>query len=350
MIQKLKMLQLAFVIVSFTACKNQVQQEENQTKPVVSELGIQVKTTKVSTNSKQHHLAYNGTITPIKTSELSFLVPGTIQSLPIEEGVFIKRGQLIASLDKTSFYNSYQAALASQHQANDAFSRLKKVYDNGSLPAIKWEEINASVKQANASVLIAKKNVDNCTLRAPFSGIIANKTVEVSNNVIPSIKVVQLIDINDVYVHVSIPESEINSIHIGQSCSITVPALGKTIISGKVHTVAVMSQTISKTYVVKVKVANKSLELKPGMVCKVTIKTGQVNRLITVPYAAVLEDTDNQYYVYIVDPHTDNALKTPVKLGKFVRNQIEVISGLSSNDLLIIKGQHKLNDQSKILI
>ncbi|PCH99848.1 MAG: hypothetical protein COB81_10000 [Flavobacteriaceae bacterium] len=350
MIHTLRVFQIALIFASLTACKNEQANESSTLQKETKQLGIQVKTQKIATNNIHYKLAYNGSIIPLKTADLSFLVPGTIQSLPVEDGVFIKKGQLIARLDKSSFYNSYKAALATQHQANDAFERLKKVYDSGSLPAIKWEEINAKVKQANASVQIAKKNVDNCMLRAPFAGIIANKSVAVSNNVIPSVQIVQLIDINDVYIHVSVPESEINSIKIGQTCSITVSALSKTPIAGKVHTVAVMSQTISKTYVVKIKVGNKNHELKPGMVCKVTIKTALVNSLITVPYASVLEDTDNQYYVFVVGPGSDNALKKSVKLGRFVNNQIEVISGLSSNDLLIVNGQHKLKNNSKILL
>lgn len=91
-------------------------------------------------------------------------------------GQQVNAGQLIATLDPTSMQNSYQAAQAVLEQAEDAYRRMKELHDKGSLPDMKWVEVQSKLEQARSMEQIAKRKLDDCRLYAPFSGIIAEKT------------------------------------------------------------------------------------------------------------------------------------------------------------------------------
>ena len=87
----------------------------------------------------------------------------------------VAKGQLIATVDPFSMQSSYDAAKASLAQAEDAYRRMKELYDKGSLPEIKWVEVQSKLQQAKSMEEVARKNLDDCKLYAPFSGIISER-------------------------------------------------------------------------------------------------------------------------------------------------------------------------------
>lgn len=98
----------------------------------------------------------------------------------------VAKGQLIATVDPFSMQSSYDAAKASLAQAEDAYRRMKELYDKGSLPEIKWVEVQSKLQQAKSMEEVARKNLDDCKLYAPFSGIISEKMAEVGQNIMPA--------------------------------------------------------------------------------------------------------------------------------------------------------------------
>jgi len=309
---------------------------------------IKVKTMLVVKQVKEFRLTYNGTVVPSVKVPLSFLLPGTVVRLHADVGDFVKKGQVLAELDPTTYENAYHSALALQSQAQDAYNRLKKVHDKGSLPEIQWEEMKSKLEQANSSAAIAGKNLSNCTITAPTDGVIGSKSLEPGSNVVPGFSIFDLVTISDVYVRISVPENEINRIKKNQTASISIPALGSSPFHGKVEKIGVLANKLSKTYEVKVRVHNPDLKIKPGMVCDLELSIEDQEAALTIPYKAVIKDKDGFNYVFLTTPQTKTAIKKQIQLGRFINNQVEVVSGLSKGDILIISGQHKIKDGSKL--
>lgn len=320
-----------------------------------SELGSQqiskpvnVKTMVVESTEKNFQLSYSGTAIPTVKVSLSFLVPGTIVSTKVDIGDFVKKGQVLAELDKTSYEGTYNGTLAMQKQAQDAYNRLKKVYDKGSLAEIKWEEIKSKLEQANSSLSITRKNLANCTIKAPSDGIIGSKNFESGSNLTPGLPVFDLVRISDVYIKVSVPENEINLIQKNQSAKIKIPALGHKIYKGKVEKIGILSNYLAKTYEVKLRVHNSKLEIKPGMICDIELMLNKESTLITIPYKAITKNKDDLNYVFIVNKESNLVCKRKIQIGRFINNQVEIVSGISVGDILVVEGQHKLFDQTPI--
>lgn len=332
-------LSLMFVAVG---CKQQESAEAVNAAPV------KVKTMKIESveaNIGQH---YSGTVEEVKGSTLSFPVLGTIQQLNVSTGQRVGSGQLIATVDETTLLNAYDAAASVLEQAEDAYWRMKQLHDNNSLPEIQWVEAQNSLRQARSAEQIAKKNLEDSKLYAPFSGVISEKSVEVGQNVMPGSPVVKLVAVDRVKVSISVPENEISHVATGQSVNIVVSALDGKTFEGKVVEKNVSANRLSRSYEVKALVENPSGELLPGMICDLFIGTDESREVIELPCNVIQLDSDNQSFVWVNDG--GRAAKRVIETGMLSKDGIVVTGGLAVGDEVLVEGQQKVSEQMSIMV
>ena len=343
---KLKWSILMAILILTYSCHNK--KSQNKLESSDSSVAIKVEVQIIATGTSDNKLTYSGNIIPKITTPLSFLIPGTVTKINVDEGDWVKKGQVLAVLNNTSFKNAYQGTLATQKQAQDAYDRLKTVHDKGSLPEIRWQDVKTKLEQAKSANQIAFENVANGTLRAPSDGFIGMRNLDIGETSIPWDPVFNLVSINDVYVRASVPENEINKIKKEQIANITIPALGSQIFNGKIEKIGVVANPISKTYDIKILIPNPKMEIKPGMACDMVINISSENNIITIPYQSIIKDNEGENFVYVIDSQSKTAIKKAVQLGSFINNKIEIVSGLSEGDLVVTEGKQKLSNQVKV--
>lgn len=302
--------------------------------------------TKVTGSGNLH---YSGSIEALQTIPLTFQTTGTVLRVLVNAGDAVRKGQLLATVDKADALSMYQVANAKYKQAKDAYNRLKEVHDNGSLSEIKWVEMESNLQQAQSSAALAKNNLSKCALYAPDNGIIGRRNIEpgmssLGNPVAP----LELVKIETVYVKISVPENEIGKIKKGLKASFKVSALQDKFFDGTVTNVGVVADQISRTYEVKITVKNPGLLLKPGMVCDVNLGINANKEVLSVAYQAVNKDKDNNSFVFVADPSKKIVRKRIIKTGNYQNDNIEVLSGLSAGEQVVKEGGNKLSDNSKI--
>lgn len=134
---------------------------------------------------------------------------GVVKTVAVSEGQQVVKGQLIAQIDDTQARNMLAASEAAASQADDAYNRFKQLHDKGSLSEVQWVDVLSKTAQAKSQLEAAKKNLDECTLRAPQGGIIGKKYIFAGETAMPSQTVATILDINTVKIKVSVPEKEI---------------------------------------------------------------------------------------------------------------------------------------------
>lgn len=301
---------------------------------------VRVKTMEVRPISVNKTGHYSGTVEEKNRTPLSFSNVGTIRSMDVRLGDRVAKGQLIGTLDNTSAQNSYAAAQASLKQAEDSYLRMKELHDKGSLPDIKWVETQSIVQQARAAEALARKALDDCRLTAPFAGIIAGKTGEVGQNVMPGMAVAQLVSATGQQVKIAVPETEIGSITEGQKATVTVSALGGKCYEATVTERGVTANSLSRSYEVKLRVDNADADLLPGMVTEVQLHSPQAKTAIVLPVGIVQLDEKNRHFVW-----TDNNGKAEMRFiacGDFAGDGVIVTQGLDVGERVIIEGQQKV--------
>lgn len=319
-----------------------------QSSPVSREEGpVSVKTLTVSVSDEINNMGYVGMVEDNSTVALSFSTIGTIEKILVSEGRNVRKGELLARLDATSAKNLLDAAESSLQQAKDAHRRLKSIYDAGSLPEIQMVDMDTKLQQAQSQYNIAKKNLDDCSLYAPVSGVIGRKLAEAGENTIPGKQVLTIADISSVKIRFSVPEGEIS--RISKSCKITVrvAAAGDKLYYGTDPEKGVVANAVSHTYPVMVTVNNADRELLPGMVCSVEINAGTDSRTIVIPLAAVRNTSDGGKFVWIEKNGT--AGRKSVVTGMARGNGIEIVSGLEEGDRVVTDGFGKISEGDKII-
>ena len=332
---------VALAIIFVTGCTG-------GTETVKTEKVIPVKTLVVSGSGKMTERNYVGTAEESSAVSVGFSGMGTVERVLVAEGERVKKGQLLAVLNSSTVQNAYEATKSTLNQAQDAYDRLKPLYEKGSLTDIKWVEVESGLEQAKAMEAIAKKSVDDSNLFAPMSGIISKRSLEEGENVMPGFSAFKLVSIDEIDVKVSIPENEIGSIATGQSAIITVPALDNEEYTGRVDKKGVEANPISHTYEIRIRVKNPHLSLMPGMVGKVSLHSDTDSERIVVPNRVVQITHDGKHFVWLADGSA--AKRRFVTVGALANDGVIITDGLNTNDRVIVDGYSKVSEGMQIVI
>ncbi|MDR1259591.1 MAG: efflux RND transporter periplasmic adaptor subunit [Tannerellaceae bacterium] len=330
---------LAIFLTSACADKKATEREEKV---------IPVKVMSVALSTMTAERNYVGTIEESSGVSLSFSNAGTVEQVFVSEGQTVTKGRLLASLNPSTAQNSVDAARASLRQAQDAYDRLSKLHDNGSIPDIKFVEVETGLQQSRSMLAVAEKNLDDCRLYAPRSGVIAQRYIEPGANVMPGASAFKLVMVDRVTANFFVPENEIGSTRIGQKTLIEVAALGNEQFEGNVEMKGVSANPLSHSYEVKTGIDNPQAKLMPGMVCKVRIVQDGSEAEIVVPNRSVQIAPDGRTFVWIADGAV--AKRRFVRTGNLADNGIAVREGLQSGDRIIVEGYPKISEGMKISI
>ena len=297
-----------------------------------SKAPTRVKTEVISTTSGVNGQTYVGIVEEREATAVSFTTMGAVKRVLVNEGQAVGKGQLIAEIDDTQARNLLAGAEAAMAQASDALERYKMLHDAGSLPEVQWVEIQSKVAQAQSQLDVAKKNLADCRLVAPVSGIIGRKMIGAGETALPSQAVVSILDISSVKVKVSIPEAEIGSISGNTPSVIKVEAINRSFSGGRIEK-GVQADALTHTYDIRINVANNERKLLPGMVANVQFdaKAGQEGGQQTMPITAIQRKSDGTLF------------------GETIGNRVSAASGISEGQRIIIEGYQKLSEGTKVI-
>lgn len=328
----------AAILTTLSACGGQDTAPDGQQPIAVREITV-------GTSASASDYNYSGTVEEENATPLSFTLGGTITSLRVKVGDRVGRGQLIATVDPTTARNSYDIALATKQQAEDAYARMKQLHDRGSLPDIKWVEAESQLSQAVSAERLAKKNLDDCNLYAPTSGVVSDKLAEVGQNAAPGVPIVKLVTTHVMNVRVSVPETEISRVRVGQRADILVSALDNRHLTGRVVEKGIVADPISRSYAVKVRIDGSDASVLPGMVTSVALAPSASSQTtaaasIVIPARLLQLADDNTYFVWVDEG--GKAARRTVACGDFTASGVVILNGLAEGDRVISEGQQKV--------
>ncbi|EJG02058.1 efflux RND transporter periplasmic adaptor subunit [Flavobacterium sp. F52] len=304
---------------------------------------VPVRIQAIRSDNDSYPQEYIGTVESDKTVDVSFILPGTIEQMYATEGQKVVKGQLLARLNITTQKNAHDLAVAALKQAQDAYRRLSSMHEDKSLPEIQFVEVKTKLEQARASEEIARKNLQQCSIYAPQSGIVGRKFIETGVNVMPGSPVFTIINIENVKIKAAIPEGEISNMQQGSRAKVIISALGDAVFEGKLVEKGVTANPVSHTYDIKLLVKNPSGRIVPGMVCRAYLGSTASKNSIIVPVTAVQVDYSGKRFVWLMTKD-NKAVYKEVKLGGLSQNGVKVTDGLQEGDHLITAGYQNISE------
>lgn len=310
---------------------------------------VRVKTTVLSPAFVNDAQTYVGIIEEREATAVSFTGMGVVRRVLVGEGETVSRGQLLAEMDDTQARNLLSGAEASMRQSEDALERYKMLHDNGSLPEVQWVEIQSKVAQAKSQWEVAKKNLSDCRLVAPVSGIVGKKLVGAGETAMPSQAVVTILDVSTVKVKVAVPEADISAIHAGTPTAIKVEAVGAEVKGGRIEK-GIEADALTHTYDVRINVVNSDRKLLPGMVASVRFEQDGSHGIAgkALPVTAVQRAADGSLFVWVIDKDS-TARRVPVDIGRTAGNNVTITDGLNIGQRVVTEGYQKLSEGTKVV-
>ncbi|MDR1148191.1 MAG: efflux RND transporter periplasmic adaptor subunit [Spirochaetaceae bacterium] len=325
----------------FTACAKKNEKVETP---------VNVKTARLSNVDIENAALFSGEISAGKDIALSFLSPGKVLSVNVNDGDYVQEGQILATIDSTDAKNIFNAAQAKLDQANDAYNRYLPMHEDGNMSEIDWKKVDVSRDEAVAGFNVAKHTLDNCIMTAPAAGYISGKHINMDETAAPGIPVLRILSLDTLYADISIPVNEINLVKPGMSAVVSIS--GKANINAKVFDVDVSADPLTRTYKARILLPNQGEDILPGMLCNVYIveSTGSRHNIISVPATALNLGADGKYFVYTIDETSSRVKRQSVEINGFSGDSILVTEGISEGDLIVTEGTQKLDDGALVSV
>jgi membrane fusion protein, multidrug efflux system len=339
------------IVVAFTSRNGKADSAQSP----VSRVAVEV--SPVVTSNIHETVSAVGTIAAMRDVMVSSETSGRVTKVAVKVGDVVREGQPLVIVDDElkaiaveqaraqllAAETNYRKAAKDFHRA-DTLSKTGDVADvelEGNRLALHSSE--AQFKSAQLGLKLAQRQYDDTRIKAPLSGVVASKTVEVGEMVSPGRQVANIVDISSVKVKLSIQEGEIGKIRLNQPVTLRVDPAPDRTFEGTIYTIGSKAETSTgHSYPVEVVVRNKDLNvLKVGMFARVNIRTNAAANALTISKESLVNGEANPA-VFVVEEGVAR-LRT-VRLGLRAGDSYQVLDGLKPGELVVSFGQKNLKD------
>ncbi|ENZ32280.1 efflux transporter, RND family, MFP subunit [Clostridium butyricum 60E.3] len=368
---------------------------------MASENKLSVEVYKAELKDRMSGDTYKSTLEAYEQGIISSKISAKVTKVVVENGQYVNEGDTIAVLDDQDIQNSIKTATAqlevNEKQVNSAeqqlnstqtsleklkinlddaqrnYDREKALFDAGAVSQSELDasekalntskadynsgqaniEISkASIESAKASVEAQKVNIEklqndlnNVVIKAPISGVISEKNVNVGQIINQGAVLAKINDISYVFATIQVPQEKINDIEVGKPAEVTLED-NNTVHNGTLDSIDLSGDSTLRVFNCKIKMENSKKELLPGEYAKVNFSnTENNNKVITIPVSS-LAGSEGDYYVFINDNGV--ASKVAVDIGDADENNVEITSGVKEGDEIICTNMSSLKDGCKI--
>lgn len=270
---------------------------------------------------------------------------GKLISLLVKEGDNVAKGQVIAKLDDELIQLQIDNAKLNIAQLKNDNSRFASLRKDQAVSAIEAEKMELALKSAEVQLKQLQKQLKSTSILAPFSGVVTKKLVDLGSMVMPGTPIVELTDISTLKLTVSVPERDVMKFQKGQQVIANADVYGTTAFKGNVSMVAVQADA-AHNFKIQTTIQNSAKDcIMAGMYGSVSLANSQSVTTLAVSRKALIGSSKNPQ-VYVV--RNGKSILTSFTAGTSDGEYIEVVSGLTKNDVVVVKGQVNLENNSNV--
>lgn len=291
-------------------------------------------------------VAATGALSSRNTSVLASKIMGRVTALTVNEGDHVTQGKLLVRIESGEIAAQAYQAQAAYNNAQTHYDRIKRLFDGEAATRIEMEQATLGLESARAGLNAAKAMESYTTIKAPITGQIMEKRINLGEMTVPGQPILKIEDNRNLRLDVTLKEQDLRYVTSGQAVTVRMDALPDRDIRGHVEQVVPAADIRTHSFIVKISIpADKSLIT--GMYGKALFTVGS-RQAVLVPRSAILEMAGITG-VYIVSPE-GNAVFQMVQLGEERGDQVEAITGLKAGDQVIVSRQNTRIDGRKVVV
>ncbi|HUK47304.1 MAG TPA: efflux RND transporter periplasmic adaptor subunit [Terriglobales bacterium] len=301
-------------------------------------------------------LSIIGTAAAIQGVTVSADLPGTVAKIHFESGQAVHAGDILVELDTREERAQLAQAQSDAELAKINYGREQQLVKDGVVPRSDYDNADAQQKSTEAKVGEIKATIDRKTIRAPFTGILGIRQIDLGQYLAAGQAIVSLQSLNPIYVNFGIPQQQAPQVRVGSRLEITSDDLAGAKFLGRVNAIDSVVNESTRNIQIQATLPNPDNRLRPGMFVQVQLGLGSSQDVIELP-ASAINYAPYGDSVFVVTNMKDPKGKTYlgvrqqfVKVGPSRGDQVGVISGINAGDEVVSSGVFKLRNGAAVLV
>lgn len=325
------------IAVAFAACGQQEKTEQNTEAVQLPPVKVSI----VTARAVEQTYEFTATVEPAVRNNINPAAPGRIRNIYVEVGDAVLKGQKLAEMDVANLVNSETQI----ENFKRVYNRIAELFAVG---GASQQELDNAKLQLTLAETNYKNLKENTQLLSPISGVITSRNYDngdVYNGQQPILTVMQ---INPVQLKINISETFFSRVKTGMPVDVRLDVYEGELFTGKVSLVYPTIDERTRTFPVEIKLQNPGNKIRPGMFARVNINFGILNRVVVPDQAVVKQSGSGARFVYVYE---DGAVTyQQIELGRRMDKEYELISGVESGASVVVSGQSRLTDGTKVVL
>ena len=309
--------------------------------------GLPVKAVAVKIGKVSDEVTAVGTLLADESVIIRSEIDGRIVGLNFQEGQAVAAGTRLVTLDNSEYDAQSRAVRADLKTEEQRLSRTRELHQQNFISKDALDVQIGNVDRLKARLAEADSRVAKTQIRAPFSGTVGLRMVSPGAYVKAGEDIVRLESIGSIKADFRVPELFMSKIRPGQEVLLRLDAYPGEEFSGRVYAVEPVVDDRTRTVLMRARIPNKSNKLKPGMFVRVAVTLANRPNAIIVPEQSIWPQGRDTFVFRVVD---GKAALTKIEIGNRQPGQVEVMSGLAPNDIVVTEGQIKLRDGAPVMV
>lgn len=290
-----------------------------------------------------------GTLRPNESVDLTALVTETVSRLNFDDGDRVTAGQILVEMTNAEEQALLEEARAKAAEAQSQYERVQSLEAQGTASASLLDEELRDWQTAKALLRVIESRLADRIVRAPFDGVVGLRNVSVGTLVEPGDLITTLDDDSVMKLDVPVPSTFLNELKPGLPVSSTTRAFAAHTFDGEIKSIDSRVDPVTRSVIVRVLLTNPDRRLKPGMLMQVELLTNPRQALL-IPESALLPLRDIQYVLIVNEGPPTIVERREVQIGRRLRGQVEILSGLSAGEQVITHGTTKVQPGNEVTI
>lgn len=325
--------------------------KKQEAKKAEAEETLTVEVQPVSRKLLSEPIIASGVLASKSEMKLAFKTGGMIRRVHVQEGQFVKEGQLLAELDLSEIDAQVRQAKLGLEKSERDLERVKKLYADDAATLTNVQDATTGFDVAKQSVQVAEFNQKLSRIYAPTSGRILRKISEQGELITPFAPAFILGTGESAYiVNVGLADRDVVKVKTGDVATVYLDAYPNESFQARITQIAQTVNPATGTFEAELQIQPNGRKLISGFVAKAEISTGKGASTLAVPIEALVEADKNTAFVYVYNASNQTVSKVPVNIGNIFGNNVSIISGINEGTQIVTKGANFLSDKSKVKV
>src|SRR6056300_533201 len=310
-----------------------------------------VATYEVTPQEFNHFTSFQGTVKTMKNINVYPEMPGQLLEVLVVEGQKVEKDQVLARIDDGGLLAQLAQAKSQLLLAETVFNRQERLWSQNIGSEIQFLQAKTQFESAEKAVDALSLQAEKSVVRAPFDGTVDQIFKEPGTIVAPGMgsELFRVVNIDEVYVEVDVPETHITSISEGSKVRVNLSAIGEEI-EARIARVSKVINPSNRSFTVEIPLKNKSGFIRPNLMASVAINDYSNQSAIMIPQSVVSENAEGKQYCFALEKSAEGyvAKRLIIETGKTSEDFIEVLDGVENGALLITEGAKKVSDNQPV--